>query len=148
MSFVSKAAKQAAVRARPSFGRNASRRSFASTEFTYKSVEFSGPSSGHFHSPLGGSPRGGYQINNRQRESLAMSLNRAMAPKVGEYSPLADAVNRIKGLRFASTSTRSPRSSGSPRQRLKVATDKHAARMASREAFRASIVDKCSLSPP
>jgi len=144
MSFVanavSKTVKQAA---RPSFGRSLSRRSFASTEFKYKSAEFTPVSPATRFSPFSGSPRGGYQMNNRQREQLSMSLSRAMAPKVGEYSPLADAVNRIKGLRFNSTAT-----NRSPRSRLRAANDKHAQRMASREAFRAKIVDSCSLSPP
>jgi len=147
MSFVANAvSKTVKVAARPSFGRSISRRSFASAEFKFKSAEFTPISPAARSSPFGGSPRGGYQMNNRQREQLSMSLSRAMAPKVGEYSPLADAVNRIKGLRFNSTATnRSPRS---PRSRLRAANDKHAQRMASREAFRAKIVDSCSLSPP
>lgn len=142
MSFVAKSVKHLA---RPSFTRSASRRSFASTEFTFKSAEFTMASPVKLSSPFGGSPRGGYQMNNRQREQLSQSLSRAVQPKVGEFSPLADAVNRIKGLRFNSTQTTSRMS---PRSRMKVANDKHAQRMASREAFRAKIVDQCSLSPP
>ena len=141
MSFTSTVAKSVkhAV-ARPGLvgrrGGGAGRRSFSS------SAEFSCCESAEFAAPppaLSGRspPRVGHRLNLRRREQLSVSLGRANA--AGRYSPLADAVSRIKQLRFSSSSKRSADANASPRAR---------ARAAARMAFRASIVDRCSLSPP
>eukprot|EP00535_Pseudo-nitzschia_heimii_P000168 CAMPEP_0197185888 /NCGR_PEP_ID=MMETSP1423-20130617/12857_1 /TAXON_ID=476441 /ORGANISM="Pseudo-nitzschia heimii, Strain UNC1101" /LENGTH=169 /DNA_ID=CAMNT_0042637057 /DNA_START=237 /DNA_END=749 /DNA_ORIENTATION=+ len=163
---VAKSFKQAVVRpslaGRRSSGWSSSRRSFSSsTEFSCVSAEFlssaaaAPPSSAAAQprfSPLseGRSPRSrGGAVTTISRERLSATLGRALAPSVGEYSPLADAVHRIRQLRFSSTASSASGSSSSPRSRAAAAaSDKHAARMASRAAFRASIIDRCSLSPP